>query len=126
MNISFEDSIRNCRKCKNIIANCKPLIFGNIAKSKFVFISEEPTKTASENDFFQSYLGAPEKRFHSEWMFKMGITIGWLKKYPYITHVYKCYSAKKNKCKVCLNWLEQEKRYFKNKIIITFGDTALT
>ncbi len=125
----FIERIRECKKCD--IRFHKPLVFGDIEKNKFVFLSEEPTKDARDRDFFEYYLGSPNGRFHTEWMPKMGIDIAWLKNNAYITHVYKCCSEMKkyqrNKmCAHCLDWLEKEKEYFKNgKTIITFGSYAL-
>jgi len=123
------EEIRKCEKCE--IRFHKPLVFGNIEKNKFVFLSEEPTKDARDKDFFEYYLGSPNGRFHTEWMPKMGIDNDWLKNNPYITHVYKCCSEMKkhqrNKmCAQCLDWLEKEKEYFEDgKTIITFGSYAL-
>lgn len=123
------EKIRECKKCD--IRFHKPLVFGDIEKNKFVFLSEEPTKDARDKDFFKYYLGSPNGRFHKEWMPKMGIDNDWLKNKPYITHVYKCCSEtekhQRNKtCAQCLNWLEKEKECFENgKTIITFGSYAL-
>lgn len=131
--MSIKDRIRNCRKCQKYIKKCNPLVFGDIINSKFVFISEEPTQEASTNDFFQYYLKDKLNRFHSEWMPKMGITIDWLKKYPYITHIYKCcsgYSTKQKgkrdkELKGCLAWFNEEKTLFNNKTIVAIGKYAL-
>ena len=123
------EKIRECKKCN--IRFHKPLVFGDIEKNKFVFLSEEPTKDARDKDFFEYYLGSPNGRFHTEWMPKMGIDNDWLKNNPYITHVYKCCSEmgkprRKKMCAACLNWLEKEKDCFRNgKIIVTFGKCAL-
>jgi len=128
--IIFIEKIRECKKCD--IRFHKPLVFGNIEKNRFVFLSEEPTADARDKDFFEYYLGSPNGRFHTEWMPKMGIDIAWLKNNAYITHVYKCCSEMKKSerdkaCTQCLNWLEMEKGYFRNgKTIITFGSYALT
>ena len=127
--MTFIEEITKCKKCD--IRFHKPLVFGDIKKNKFVFLSEEPTKDARDKDFFEYYLGPPNGRFHTEWMPKMGVNIEWLKSNAYITHVYKCCSEMKkhqrNKtCAQCLDWLEKEKEYFENgKIIITFGRYAL-
>lgn len=127
--MTFIEKIRECKKCE--VRFHKPLVFGNIEKNEFVFLSEEPTKDARDKDFFEHYLGLPNGRFHAEWMSKMGIDNNWLKNNPYITHVYKCCSemekAERDRlCAQCLNWLEKEKQYFKNgKTIITFGSYAL-
>ena len=127
--MTLTKKVRKCKKCN--IRFHKPLVFGNIEKDKFVFLSEEPTKYARDKDFFEYYLGPPNGRLHKEWMPKMGIDITLLKNNVYITHVYKCYSqmekSERDKvCAQCLNWLEKEKEYFKNgKIIITFGSYAL-
>lgn len=123
------EKIRECKRCD--IRFQKPLVFGDIEKNKFIFLSEEPTKDARDKDFFKYYLGPPDGRFHAEWMPKLGIKSEWLRNNPYITHVYKCCSEMKKSerdrlCSQCLNWLEKEKHYFKNgKAIITFGSYAL-
>lgn len=124
------EKIRECKKCD--IRFHKPLVFGDIEKNKFVFLSEEPTKDARDKDFFEYYLGTRKERFHNEWMPKLGINEDWLKNNVYITHVYKCCSEvekpqpRDKTCAECLNWLEKEKKHFRNgKIIITFGRYAL-
>ena len=128
--MTFIEEIRRCKKCD--IRFHKPLVFGDIEKNKFVFLSEEPTKNARDKDFFEYYLGTRKERFHNEWMPKLGINEDWLKNNVYITHVYKCCSEVKKPqprdktCAECLNWLEDEKKHFRNgKIIITFGRYAL-
>jgi len=127
--MTFIEKIKSCKKCD--IRFHKPLVFGDIEKNKFVFLSEEPTKDARDKDFFEYYLGTRKERFHNEWMPKLGINEDWLKNNVYITHVYKCCSEvgkpeRGKKCAQCLTWLEKEKEYFRNgKIIITFGRYAL-
>lgn len=127
--MTFIEEIRKCKKCD--IRFHKPLVFGDIEKNRFVFLSEEPTSNARDEDFFKYYLGSPNGRFHKEWMPKMGIDNDWLKNNPYITHIYKCCSEmgkseRDRLCAQCLNWLEKEKEYFENgKTIITFGSYAL-
>jgi len=129
MAMTFIKKIRECKKCD--IRFHKPLVFGDIVKNKFVFLSEEPTNDARDKDFFEHYLGSPNERFHTEWMPKMGIDNIWLRNNPYITHVYKCCSEMKKQqrnkmCAQCLDWLGKEKEYFGNgKTIITFGSYAL-
>ncbi|MCD6310940.1 MAG: hypothetical protein J7M11_00555 [Elusimicrobia bacterium] len=122
--MKITERIRQCKKCN--IKNYRPLVFGDPVKAKIVFVSEEPTSKASNSDFFEYYLGSPDKRFHFDWMLKMGITLNWLKEKPYITHVYKCCSAKRNKYEKCKDyWLSREKKLFNNKTIVTFGEAAL-
>jgi uracil-DNA glycosylase family 4 len=127
--MTFIEKIRKCKKCN--IRFHKPLVLGDIENNKFVFLSEEPTRDARDNDFYEYYLGTRKERFHNEWMPKLGINEDWLKNNAYITHVYKCCSEVKKperdkKCAQCLTWLQKEKEYFRNgKIIITFGRYAL-
>ena len=124
----FIEKIGECKKCE--IRLHKPLVFGDIENNKFVFLSEEPTRDARDNDFYEYYLGTRNERFHKEWLHELGINEAWLKNNVYITHVYKCFSELKKperdkKCAQCLNWLEKEKEYFKKgKTIITFGAYA--
>ena len=126
--MTFIEKIRKCKKCD--IKFHKPLVLGDIENNRFVFLSEEPTRDARDNDFYEYYLGTRKERFHNEWMPKLGINEEWLKNNAYITHVYKCCSEVKKPerdrlCTQCLNWLEKEKQYFKNgKTIITFGSYA--
>ncbi len=128
--MTFIEKIKECKKCD--IRFHKPLVFGDIEKNRFVFLSEEPTRDARDKDFYEYYLGTGRERFHNEWMPKLGINEKWLKNNAYITHVYKCCSEEEKPqprdktCAQCLTWLEKEKEYFKNgKIIITFGGYAL-
>lgn len=129
------DEIRKCNKCEGrILYKPKPLILGDPYKSPVVFISEEPTKEARDYDFYEHYLGEKNERFHDKWMPRLSIDENWLRNNVYITHVYKCHSGfkktekgKRDKiCKHCIEWLDKEKEYFQNKIIVTFGDYAFS
>jgi uracil-DNA glycosylase family 4 len=129
--MSLQDEIRKCRKCG--ITQCKPLVMGDIENSRFIFISEEPTREARDTeDFYSEYLGNRNERFHNEWMPQLGIDEIWLKKKAYITHVYKCCSELNKKpdrdrvCSPCIQWLDKEKEQFANKTIITFGDYSFS
>lgn len=128
------EEIRKCKLCD--IKTHKPLVFGNPSKAKIVFISEEPTADARDKDFINYYLGKKDKRFHDEWMPKMGINEKWMKENIenenlYITHIFKCCSELKQNerdeiCQKCLTWIEKEKELFQKTTIVAFGAYAFS
>ncbi|MEM5778185.1 MAG: uracil-DNA glycosylase family protein [Candidatus Aenigmatarchaeota archaeon] len=124
----LQNDIRNCKICKDLPKDSKPLFHGN-SNAKIVIVSQAPSKLANQlrrkwadnksGKIFKSWLNVPEEIFYNENIF-------------YITSLGKCYPGKekggdRKPNPICASkWLTKELRLLKPELIITVGKQSFS